>query len=157
METDETSSNKLINGSSTFNKIMNYNGVWLIIAIIISIIIVITLEYIAHDCIPGKQCNAYVHPPVLGDSPTEYIDRVREMAHQSYMPVIWRQALISALIASPIVIYYFQNRFATVWEMIIVSTVIFLGAYLSMSWLLAHYYRPNGEYIEKALLELRDN
>lgn len=143
--------------SDIMTSIMNYNGIFLIIGIILAIIITVVLEYINHDCIPGKQCNAYVQPPMPGDSPTEYIDRVRNMAHQSYSIVIWRQALIAALIATPIVVYYFRQRCLTLWELILIGTVIFLGAYLSMSWLLAHFYRPNGEYIESALLELRDN
>jgi len=136
--------------------ILNYNGLILIIVILISVIILIISEYVSHDCIPGKTCNHSVEPPKLGDSNDVYIDTLRDMVTNSYLAVSWRQALLVALIITPIIIYYLRGRFLTLWELLVVGLFIFLGGTLSAGWLIAHFYRPNGEQIEKSLLELRD-
>ena len=130
---------------------------WIIILIALLIAILIYSEYQAHDCIIGKaSCNRVDLPKIKDDDYYQYIDKIRKMVKNNYEYVSWRQALIVGIIAGLVVLYFILNRFPTFFEWLVVTSLIFIVTYLSSNWIWSHFFFPNGNQIEKSLLELRD-
>ena len=130
---------------------------WLLFIIVVIIIVfLLWSEFKAHDCIPGKSCTQSVPVPTEEDSELQYIDKIRDMVHNNYDFVTWRQALLAGLIASFPVIFYLKGRFPTFIEWLIATIIIFFFTYLSFSWIWCHFFYPNGLAIEENLQSLRD-
>ena len=129
---------------------------WLFIFIIISIFVLLIAEYTAHDCKPGKECTHKCDSPSLSDSPEKYIDKLRKMVQVSYDYVAWRQSLLVALILLIPIVYFMYQRLPDFYEFFVITSILFLGFYLSSIWIWNHFFYPNGASIEKSLLELRD-
>ena len=64
--------------------------------------------------------------------------------------------LVGLIIAFP-VIYFIQGRWPTIVEYLVVVIIIFLAVFFSYSWLWAHFYRPNIEYVDITLNNLRND
>ena len=128
----------------------------LLVIAIVAIIILVYSEYVAHDCIPSKMCNHSVPKPTSDDDVLTYIDKIRAMVQNNYDYVAWRQALLVALVLTVPIVYYLKSRIPNLAEWLIIGGIIFIGVYLSSSWIWAHFFYPNGNQIEKNLLELRD-
>lgn len=131
----------------------------LVLLVIVIIIVLIVYEYKDHDCITGKACYHRIEPPTFNDENNivEYINGVQDMIQQGYNPVIWRMALIVALIIALPVIYFIQGRWPTPIEYIVVVIIIFLAVYFSYGWLWAHFYQPNIKYVQDTLNNLQNN
>lgn len=127
-----------------------------VILIIILIAILLVAEYKAHDCIPGKVCTHSVPIPEPNDDPIMTIDKIRGMVLNNINYVTWRQALLVGLIIPLPIIYYLKGRAPNLQEWIVVGIFVFLGAYLSSSWIYAHFFTPNTQQIERNLILLRD-
>lgn len=124
--------------------------------IIVSILILITAEYIAHDCIPGKNCTHKVEPPDSNASNLEYIDRLSEMVKNNYDYVTWRISLLAGIIIAFLSILFLKARIPTLVELIVITGIGFLTVYFAFSWMWAHFFYPNGQVIENNLRILRD-
>lgn len=48
------------------------------------------------------------------------------------------------------------ERLPNFYEFFVITTILFIGFYLSSIWIWTHFFYPNGASIEKSLLELRD-
>ena len=133
---------------------------WLDLAFLFIILILVLIlaftEYTDHDCIPGKRCSHYVEEPSDSDSINVSIDRIISMAKNNHDYITWRQSLLVAIIFSVLVVFYLKGRLPTVLEWLGVSVLIFLGTYLSFSWIWAHFCYPNGKKIEANLFKLKD-
>lgn len=127
-----------------------------IIGVILVVVVIGYYEHRDHDCIPGKRCNHYVEESKENDSVEEVIDKIYLMVQNNYDYVTWRQSLLVGIIFSIPVVFYLKGRLPTLIEWFIVSLFIFIGSYLSFSWLWAHFCHPNSKTIEKNLLVLRD-
>ena len=133
-----------------------YQAAIVVVLTVLGIIILIYSEYVAHDCIPHKPCNHSVPKPTAEDSNTEFIDKTIDMVRNNLDYVIWRQSLLVALIAVVPVVYYIRRRVPYILEWLAVTLIIFVISYLSSSWIWAHFFNPNADAIEEALIELRD-
>jgi len=129
---------------------------WLVLLAGLIVAILIYWEYCDHDCLPHKSCNQRAPKPKPCDDSLEYIDKIRGMVRNNYDFVSWRLALLAGIIAALPIVYYLECRVPTLFEWIIVAILVFAAAYLSNSWIWAHFFHPNGAQIEKSLLELRD-
>ncbi len=127
-----------------------------LIIVAILILLLVIIEYRAHDCIPGKLCNHRVPSPTADDSNLEYIDKIKAMVVNNYGYVMWRLALLAGLLATLPIIYFMRGRIPTLIEWLVVGGLIFIATYLSFSWIRAHFIYPNSYAIEKRLMELRD-
>lgn len=131
-------------------------AVVILVIVIFAILILLVSEYQAHDCIPGKKCNHRVPSPTADDDNLTYVDKISAMISNNYNYVSWRLALLAGLIATLPVIYFLRGRIPTLIEWLVVGGLIFLGTYLSFSWIGAHFFYPNGVAIENRLTDLRD-
>ena len=129
---------------------------WLFLFILILIFVLSVSEYRAHDCIQGKTCIYNAEIPNKSDKNEEYIDKLRKMVQNNYDFVCWRQALLVALVVLIPIIYFVYQRLPDFYEFFIITSIVFLGTYLSSVWIWNYFYYPNGHNIEKALLKLRD-
>ena len=132
-----------------------YN-ILLLFGISVLIIILLYFEYNEHDCLPHKTCNHSVPKPTIDDDVLTSIDKIKTMVQNNYDFVSWRQALLVGLILPLPIIYYLKRRMPTLTEWLIIGLIIFLGTYLSYSWIWAHFFYPNSRQIELSLIELRD-
>ena len=130
--------------------------IWLILLAGLIVSILIYYEYVDHDCIPGKSCHQSVPKPQSNDDLLESIDKIRNMVRNNYDFVSWRLALLAGIIVALPIVYYLECRVPTIFEWLIVALLVFAAAYLSNSWIWAHFFHPNGAEIEKSLLMLRD-
>jgi len=129
---------------------------WLIVIILIIVIFLIIIsEYNDHDCIPGKNCKHRCKEAHDKDNIDVHIDKIKDMVRSNYDIVTWRQALLIAIILPPIIIFYLKNRWPSLLEWFIIGILVFLGVYLSYSWIWAHFFHPNGMAIENNLEKLR--
>lgn len=69
--------------------------------------------------------------------------------------VIWRRALIIAILVGYCVAYFLRGRIPKPAEWVAVGLIIFIGAYFAGSWLCAHFLMPNGRRIQDNLELLR--
>ena len=129
---------------------------WLILLAGLIVVILIYWEYVDHDCLPGKSCNQSVPKPRPNDDPLESLDKIRRMVRNNYDFVSWRLALLAGIIVALPIVYYLECRVPTAFEWLVVAILVFAVAYLSNSWIWAHFFHPNGSQIEKSLLQLRD-
>ena len=130
---------------------------WLVFIIAIgSGLILLYSEYKAHDCVPGKLCTHSVPSPDQNDNYDTYINKLKGMVRNNYDYVSWRQALLVAILATLLVVFYLKGRLPTLLEFFIVGIIIFLFVYMSFSWLWTHFFHPNGQAIENQLQVLRD-
>lgn len=129
---------------------------WIILVVGIIVAILIYAEYIEHDCLPHKSCNKSTPKPRTDDNPIEYIDKIRGMVRNNYDFVSWRLALLAGIIVTLPIVYYLKSRVPTPFEWFVITMLVFAAAYLSNSWIWAHFFQPNGNQIEKYLLQLRD-
>ena len=113
-------------------------------------------EYQDHDCLPHKHCKQSCNKPLDSDSTLKSIDKVKNMVKNNYNYVSWRLALLAGIIGALPIVYYIEGRVPTLFEWIIVGGLIFAAAYLSTSWIYAHFFYPNGNDIEKHLVKIRD-
>ena len=114
------------------------------------------VEYAAHDCKSGKKCTHDCEIPTGKDKPEEYIDKLRKMVQNSYDYVVWRQAILVALILLIPIVFFMYQRLPDLYEFFVITSIIFLAIYISSIWIWFHFIYPNGASIEKSLLELRD-
>lgn len=131
-----------------------------IAALIVALILIVFLlyvEYIAHDCKPGKVCTHSVPAPSPDDDDITRIKKIKEMVRNNYMFVSWRMSLLVALIVTLVIVYFFKGRIPTLGEWIVITGIVFLGSYFSSSWLWSHFFYPNSEAIESSLQKLSDN
>ena len=133
-----------------------WESVFVMFLIAAAIIALITAEYVAHDCIPGKNCTHKVEPPDPSASDLEYIDRLTEMVKNNYDYVTWRMSLLAGVIIAFLSILFLKGRVPTLVELIIVTGIGFLTVYFAFSWIWAHFFYPNGQVIENHLKILRD-
>lgn len=133
---------------------MNRNLVYFIIAILI-IFVLLYAEYVAHDCVGYKVCTHTVPLPEPGEPTEVYFEKLKDMVRNNYNFVAWRQALLVALILTPIVVYFVEKRMPTLSEWIVLTVVIFIGMYLSYSWLWNQFHYPNGKRLENILNEMK--
>nr|QBK91413.1 MAG: 3 transmembrane helices protein [Pithovirus LCPAC302] len=129
---------------------------WLILFVGLIVVLLVYWEYSEHDCLPHKSCKNSVPKPRKEDDPLVYIDKIRGMVRNNFDFVSWRLALLAGIIAALPIVYYLECRIPTLFEWIVVGGLIFIAAYLSNSWIWAHFFHPNGAQIEKSLIELRD-
>ena len=127
-----------------------------IIIAIITILILLYVEYHSHDCVPGKTCSHKMKLPNTELDNEQYVDALIDMIENNYTYVSWRQSLLVAIIVGLPVIYFLINRFPTPKEWLIVTGIVFIGVQLSYNWLWTHFFYPNGVEIEKSLRSLRD-
>ena len=118
--------------------------------------ILIYWEYKDHDCIKTGKCNRSVPRPKLDDDTLECFDKLRVMVKNNHDYVLWRLALLAGIIGALPIVYYIEARVPTLFEWIIVGGLIFLAAYLSSSWIWAHFFHPNSRQIEKSIINIRD-
>ena len=124
--------------------------------IILGIIVIIYGEYVAHDCIEHKTCTHSAERPQANDDNDDYIKKLQGMVKNNNDYVIWRRALLAALISVIPIVYYLRGRFPTWAEVLVVVLIIFLVAYFVMSWMHAHYFTPNTNRIVDDLKQLQD-
>ena len=129
---------------------------WLVLLMGFIVAVLIFLEYQDHDCMAGKKCHKRVSKPNFNDDPLKSIDKIQKMVKNNYDFVTWRLALLAGIIGALPIVYYIEHRVPTLFEWIIVAMLVFAAAYLSSSWIWAHFFHPNGCQIEKSLTELRD-
>lgn len=131
---------------------------WLFLTILFLICLLLYSEYVAHDCVPkdGKECTHNCSAPDINLSPEKYLDGVRKMVINNYDFVSWRQALLISLIVLFPIVYFIYQRLPDFYEFLIITSIVFLGIYLSSIWIWTHFFYPNGKEIEKSLLKLRD-
>jgi len=130
--------------------------IWLLIAAIISAIFLIVCENLAHDCAPGRNPTHKIIPPNPEDEYLDQIRKIRKMVHDNSKYIIWRQALILALILPWFIIYFIKGRLPTISEILIVGLMIFIGAYASYIWFWSRYFYPNTAKMEKVLFNLEE-
>ena len=120
--------------------------------------VLLTWEYLAHDCLNGKACHANANAPLptSQDSPAIMLDKINEMIRANYTYVSWRQALIVGLIVALPIGYFLKQTGPGVFEWFIITAIVFVGVYFSYSWIWAHFLYPNGRQLEKNILILRD-
>ena len=131
-----------------------------IIFFLLCIFLLIVLEYLYHDCINGvnsKKGWNRVTPPDENDSILAQLEKIRKMVRHNYNYVIWRQALIVALISGFIAGYCLLQRLPTLFEYLALVFVIFLVCYFVSSWFSTHYLYPNNFQIERSLQILSDS
>jgi len=133
-----------------------WESIFVIFLIIVAIIALIVSEYVAHDCIPGKNCTHKVDPPDPTASQLEYVDRLIEMVKNNYDYVTWRISLLAGIIIAILSILFLKGRIPTLVELIIITGIGFLTVYFAFSWMWAHFFYPNGKIIEDNLKKLRD-
>lgn len=133
-----------------------WESIFVILLIIISIILLIISEYVAHDCIPGKNCTHKVEPPDPSASKLEYVDVLLEMTKNNYDYVTWRISLLAGIIIAVLSILFMKGRVPTLVELVIITGIAFLTVYFAFSWMWAHFFYPNGQIIEENLKKLRD-
>lgn len=130
---------------------------WLVFIIAIgSGLILLYSEYKAHDCVPGKKCTHSVPIPCADDDEDVYITKLQGMVRNNYDYVMWRQALLVAILATLVVVFYLRGRLPTLLELFVVGIIIFLFVYMAFSWIWTHFFYPNGQVIESQLQILRD-
>ena len=119
------------------------------------VVILLYSEYVAHDCIPHKVCNHSVPQPAEEDTNSVFIDKTIDMVNNNTDYVVWRRALLAAVIGAVPIVYYILRRLPNLYEWVGVVLLVFLVTYLSSSWIWAHFFSPNADRIEEALLELK--
>lgn len=130
--------------------------IWVLIIAIILAIFFIVCENLAHDCAPGRNPTHKIIPPDPDEDYLEQIIKLRQMVHDNSKYIIWRQALILAIILPWFIIYFLKGRFPTVFELLIVGLMIFIGVYSSYIWLWSRYFYPNTAKMEKVLFNLEE-
>lgn len=128
--------------------------VFLIILFIVMMVLFWS-ELTAHDCIGDKQCTNRQPDPEAGDSVDDFIDKLSQMVEANSGFVVWRRALIVAIIVGYCVAYFLRGRIPKPAEWVAVGLIIFIGAYFAGSWLCAHFLMPNGRRIQDNLEILR--
>lgn len=132
------------------------NTVLGLVGILFLLIALLIWEYLAHDCINGKQCSRRVPPPSPDDPIPIQLDKIYDMVKNNYSYVSWRQSLIVGLIVALPVGYFLHQRMPTFFEWFLVTAIVFFGVYFSYSWIWAHFLYPNGRQLEKNIVLLRD-
>lgn len=125
----------------------------LIIALAL-VVFLLGLEYYSHDC-DKKYCSHWWEPPEEEEDLNSYVDKLVIGIRGLSNWVQWRQALIIAILATPIIIYLLFQRLPNLYEWITLVLVIFILASLSSSWLWFHYIHPGTNKIERSLLNLK--
>lgn len=129
---------------------------FLILLVLVIVVSLLYLEYADHDCMRGKKC-LHKRPDISNDDTREEaVNKVINMVRSNNNFVIWRQALIVAVIIPIPLIYLLYSRFPTLLEWLFVTLIIFMAMYLALSWLWAHYFNPNAQTIEANLEKLLD-
>lgn len=129
---------------------------WLLIIVVVAIVLLIYLEYKDQDCIGGKNCRRSVPKPSPDDDYLAYLDKIKAMVKNNYNYINWRLALLVGLILAFPVVYFLKGRIPNPLELIVVGGLIFMATYLSAGWIWAHFFYPNGQEIEKNIMQLRD-
>lgn len=130
--------------------------IWLFIVAMICAIFLIVCENLAHDCAPGRNPSHKLIVPNPQDDYLVQIKKIRQMVHDNSKYIIWRQACILALILPWPIIYFLKGRLPKWSEVLIVSLMVFIGAYASYIWLWSRYFYPNTAKMEKVLFELEE-
>jgi len=112
-------------------------------------------ELLQHDCIGDKECEVRQAEPESGDSIDVFIDKLSMMVETNSGFVVWRRALIIAILVGYCVVYFMRGRIPRPAEWVAVGLIIFIGAYFAGSWLCAHFLAPNGRRIQDNLEVLR--
>lgn len=134
----------------------DWSSIILLIVILLAIILIIYGEYVAHDCIGHKKCTHSAERPSPSDDNAEYIRKLQGMVRNNNDYVIWRRALLAALIAVIPIVYYLRGRFPTWIEVFVVVLIVFVVTYFVMTWMHAHYFSPNTNRIVDDLQKLSD-
>lgn len=127
----------------------------ILLIFVVLIIGILYAEYVAHDCVEYKTCTHTAPLPDENDPVDVYLEKIRYAVRNNYNFVAWRQALLVAIVLTPILVYLLLSRLPTLIEWIVVIFIIFIGVYLSSSWMWNRFLYPNGKKIEKALEELK--
>ena len=98
----------------------------LFLVIILAIIIIIWGEYVSHDCIEHKTCTHSAERPSPNDETVDYIEKLQGMVDMNNDFVIWRRALLAALIAVIPIVYYLRGRMPTWVEALVVILIVYL-------------------------------
>lgn len=132
-------------------------GILLLAGVVILLTIVLLYyEYKEHDCIRDKMCT-HRRPEITEDDLiSESIEKIQEMVRSNNSVIFWRQALLLAVLLPIPLIYLLYSRFPTFLEWGFVGLFIFLGVYLSYSWIWSHYFNPNSLTITNNLQRLSD-
>lgn len=130
--------------------------VWIFLCILLAILLLLTSEYISHDCVPGKNCTHNCESPKESHTPEEAVDIIRNMVKNNYDYVSWRQALLVALIVLVPIVYFIYESLPDLYEFFIITSIVFIVVYMSSIWSWTHFFYPNGAKVEQSLLELRD-
>ena len=133
-----------------------YISVGILILAIIAILILLASEYVAHDCIPGKNCTHSVPHPKKGDSISVYFDKINAMIRNNYEYVKWRQSLLVGLIVTTPIVYFLKGRIPTLSEWIVITLLVTIATYFSFSWLWSHFIYPNSIEVEKKINILKN-
>ena len=128
----------------------------LFIIVIIIVIFLLVCENLAHDCAPGRKPTHGLKPPDKDDTLIERIRKTRMMVHDNSKFIIWRQALILALLLPFPIFYYIRGKLPKFFDFLIIAIIIFLGVYFSYIFLWSRYFYPNTAKIEKSLFTLEE-
>lgn len=131
------------------------SSVLILLLVVVLLIFFLWLEWYSHDCEGGKRCSHYAVMPSIDENIDSYIDKLIVAVRNNYNFVAWRQALIVALISTPIIIYLLYCRLPIFSEWIVITLVIFICISLSSSWLWNRYLYPNNKKVEKSLLNIK--
>lgn len=127
----------------------------LLLIVIVLVIFFLWLEWYSHDCEGGKRCSHYAIMPEKDENIESYIDKLIVAIRNNYNFVAWRQALLVALISTPLIIYVLYCRLPNFKEWVVLVLIIFIAVSLSSSWLWNRFLYPNNKAVENTLLELK--
>jgi hypothetical protein len=123
--------------------------------LVLVLLFLLWLEWYSQDCENNKPCSHYAVMPEEDEDINSYIDKLVVAVRNNYNFVAWRQAIILALILTPVIIYLLFCRLPTIWEWIVLVLIIFIGVSLSSSWLWNRFLYPNNKKVEEALLNIK--
>jgi preprotein translocase subunit SecY len=139
---------------------INWSLVGTILLIAVVILYLLIEEYRQQDQLDGAlyKMLANYKDPEAEQKPTndQLLEKAIQINRRTSGFQRWRQSLIIALIVTLPIVYFLLKRVPTLFEWVIIASLIAFGIYFSYSWIYVHYLVPNTQKVEKNLQQLRE-
>lgn len=117
---------------------------WPFVIIFIVLFLVLS-EYGSQDC-RNNHCNENMEDLDINDSSIEMLDKINKSVNKWHNTVLWRRALLGAIIATILILLIFSPHFPNGYQVFLLAIFLFFIIYMLEAWFNDHWFKMNDEY-----------